>query len=34
MMAPASDQIAAQFGITNSAIIALLTSVFVLAYGG
>lgn len=32
MMAPASDQIAAQFGITNSAIIALLTSVFVLAY--
>lgn len=33
MMAPASDQIAGQFGITNSSVIALLTSVFVAAYG-
>ena len=33
MVAPASDQLAAQFGITNSAIIALTISVFVLAYG-
>ncbi|TBU32694.1 MFS polyamine transporter [Dichomitus squalens] len=32
MMAPASDQIAQQFGITNSAVIALLTSIFVAAY--
>ncbi|KAI9066085.1 hypothetical protein FKP32DRAFT_417520 [Trametes sanguinea] len=33
MMAPASEQIAGQFGITNSTVIALLTSVFVAAYG-
>ena len=33
MMAPASDQIAQEFGITSSAVIALLTSVFVAAYG-
>lgn len=33
MIAPASDQLAEQFGITSSAIIALTTSVFVLAYG-
>ncbi|KAJ2998512.1 hypothetical protein NUW54_g7025 [Trametes sanguinea] len=32
MMAPASEQIAGQFGITNSTVIALLTSVFVAAY--
>ncbi|KAI0775003.1 MFS polyamine transporter [Trametes elegans] len=32
MMAPASEQIAQQFGITNSTVIALLTSVFVAAY--
>lgn len=33
MIAPASNQLAEQFGITSSAIIALTTSVFVLAYG-
>ena len=33
MIAPASDTLAAQFGITNTAVIALTTSVFVLAYG-
>ncbi|OBZ77932.1 hypothetical protein A0H81_01635 [Grifola frondosa] len=32
MIAPASDQLAAQFGITNTAIIALTISVFVAAY--
>lgn len=32
MIAPASDQLAAQFGITNTSEIALLTSIFVLAY--
>ncbi|KAI0329280.1 MFS polyamine transporter [Cubamyces sp. BRFM 1775] len=32
MMAPASEQIAQEFGITNSSVIALLTSVFVAAY--
>ncbi|KAI0636206.1 MFS polyamine transporter [Trametes polyzona] len=32
MMAPASNQIAEQFGITNTSVIALLTSVFVAAY--
>ncbi|PCH40176.1 MFS polyamine transporter [Wolfiporia cocos MD-104 SS10] len=32
MIAPASDQLAEQFGITNSAVIALLTSIFILAY--
>ncbi|KAI0648903.1 MFS polyamine transporter [Trametes meyenii] len=32
MMAPASPQIAKEFGITNSSVIALLTSVFVAAY--
>ena len=33
MMAPAGEQIAGEFGITNSSVIALLTSVFVAAYG-
>ncbi len=33
MMAPASEQIAREFGITSSSVIALLTSVFVAAYG-
>ena len=33
MMAPASPRIAEQFGITNSTVIALLTSTYVLAYG-
>lgn len=33
MIAPASDKLAAEFGITNTAVIALTTSVFVLAYG-
>ncbi|EIW57767.1 MFS polyamine transporter [Trametes versicolor FP-101664 SS1] len=32
MMAPASTQIAQQFGITNTSVIALITSVFVAAY--
>ncbi|KAI0749869.1 MFS polyamine transporter [Daedaleopsis nitida] len=32
MMAPASEQIAQEFGITSSSIIALLTSIFVAAY--
>ncbi|KAI0833706.1 MFS polyamine transporter [Trametes gibbosa] len=32
MMAPASMQIAGEFGITNTSVIALLTSVFVAAY--
>ncbi|RDX43808.1 MFS polyamine transporter [Lentinus brumalis] len=32
MMAPASEQIAREFGITSSSVIALLTSVFVAAY--
>lgn len=33
MIAPASDQLADQFGVTNNAVIALMTSIFVLAYG-
>lgn len=33
MVAPASDQVAATFGINNNVIIALTTSIFVLAYG-
>ena len=33
MVAPATNQVAAQFGIHNSIIIALTTSIFVLAYG-
>ena len=33
MIAPASDQLAQDFGITSSVIIALTTSIFVLAYG-
>ncbi|KAI9001557.1 MFS polyamine transporter [Trametes punicea] len=33
MMAPASGQIARQFGVTNSTVIALFTSVFVAAFG-
>ncbi|PSR80262.1 hypothetical protein PHLCEN_2v6783, partial [Hermanssonia centrifuga] len=32
MIAPASDALAAQFGITSSVLIALTTSIFVLAY--
>jgi len=32
MIAPASTQVAEQFGITNDVIIALITSIFVLAY--
>ncbi|RPD55141.1 MFS polyamine transporter [Lentinus tigrinus ALCF2SS1-7] len=32
MMAPASDRIAEQYGITNTTIAALLTSIYVLAY--
>lgn len=33
MIAPATNQLAAQFNIHSSAIIALTTSIFVLAYG-
>lgn len=33
MIAPATNQVAAQFGIHSSAIIAFVTSIFVLAYG-
>jgi MFS family permease len=33
MIAPASDKLAAEFGIESSVIIALTTSIFVLAYG-
>ena len=33
MIAPASDQLAQEFGITNETVIALVTSIFVLAYG-
>ena len=33
MIAPATDQLADQFGVTNNAVIALMTSIFVLAYG-
>lgn len=33
MMAPASQQIATQFGVTNSAIIAMMTTMFVMGYG-
>ena len=33
MIAPASGQLAEQFGIESSVVIALTTSVFVLAYG-
>jgi len=32
MIAPASGQIATKFGITNEVIIAMLTSIFVLAF--
>lgn len=32
MIAPASDQLADEFGVTNNAVIALMTSIFVLAY--
>ena len=34
MMAPAADIIATKFGLTNSSVIAMLTSIFVLGYGG
>ena len=33
MIAPASDQVAEQFGATNTVVIAMMTSIFVLAYG-
>ena len=33
MMAPAADIIATKFGLTNSSVIAMLTSIFVLGYG-
>lgn len=33
MIAPASDQLAGRFGETNTVIIAMYTSIFVLAYG-
>lgn len=33
MVAPATETIAAQFGITNDVLIAMTTSIFVLAYG-
>ena len=33
MVAPATNQLAAQFGIHSSVIIAFTTSIFVLAYG-
>lgn len=33
MIAPASGQLASEFGITNSAVLAMTTSVFVLGYG-
>lgn len=33
MVAPATKQIAREFGFTNSVIKALITSIFVLAYG-
>ena len=33
MVAPATNQVAAQFGIHSSVIIAFTTSIFVLAYG-
>lgn len=33
MVAPATLQIAGEFGVTSTAIIAMMTSVFVLGYG-
>lgn len=33
MVAPATETIATQFGVTNTVVIAMMTSVFVLAYG-
>src|ERR1700733_4862300 len=33
MIAPASDAVARQFGVTNNVLIAMTTSIFVLAYG-
>lgn len=33
MIAPASEQLASQFGITNAVVMAMTTSVFVLGYG-
>lgn len=33
MVAPATEQIAREFGISNTVIIAMTTSVFVLAFG-
>lgn len=33
MVAPATDQIAKEFGITNSVLVAMTTSIFVIGYG-
>lgn len=33
MITPASGQVAQEFGVTNDVVIALMTSIFVLAYG-
>lgn len=33
MLAPVSDQIAQEFGITSTVLIAMITSIFLLAYG-
>ena len=33
MIAPASDAVARQFGVTNNVLMAMTTSIFVLAYG-
>ena len=33
MMAPASAQVAKHFGITNSVLVAMATSIFILGYG-
>jgi hypothetical protein len=33
MVAPAANQLAGDFGVTNTAVIAMMTSVFVLGYG-
>lgn len=33
MIAPAANQVAEQFGITNNVLVAMTTSIFVLGYG-
>jgi len=33
MIAPASERVAAQFGATNTVVIAFVTSIFVLGFG-